>query len=75
MVIVRFSVVLFEVVMSISDQTADAAIALHQRIAFLESQIAELSVLRNRLAQAELRRFRSRSDRSASRRTKPTPKM
>lgn len=53
--------------MNISDQTAHAAIALHQRIAFLESQIAELSILRDRLAQAELRRSRSKSVRSASR--------
>lgn len=75
MLIVRFSGALFEVVMSISDQTAHAAIALHQRVAFLESQIAELSVLRDRLAQAESRRSRSKSDRSASKKTKPPPKM
>jgi hypothetical protein len=52
--------------MSISDRTFDAAVALHQRIAFLEGRIAELGVLRNRLAQAQLRRLRSRSGRLAS---------
>ena len=52
--------------MDISDRTFDAAVALHQRIVFLESQIAKLGVLRNRLAQAQLRRSRSRCSRSAS---------
>jgi hypothetical protein len=56
----------FEVVMSISDRIPYAAIALHQRVAFLEHQIAELGVLRHRLMQAELRRYRLRSSRRAS---------
>lgn len=56
----------FEVVMIISDRIPYAAIALHQRVAFLEHQIAELGVLRHRLMQAELRRYLSRSCRRAS---------
>ena len=52
--------------MSISDRTFDAVFALHRRIVLIECQMAELGVLRNRLAQAQLRRSRSRSSRAAS---------
>lgn len=55
-----------EVAMSISDRAFDAAFALHKRIVFIECQMAELGVLRNRLAQAQLRSSRSRSSRSPS---------
>lgn len=37
--------------MSISDRIPYAAIALHQRVAFLEHQIAELGALRHRSMQ------------------------
>lgn len=64
-----FIVAYFEVVMIVLDRTP-YAIALHQRMALLESQIAELGVLRNRVAQAQLRRCRSRraSEKPGSRR-------
>jgi hypothetical protein len=52
--------------MSTFDRASHRAIALHQRLTFLESQIAELDDLRDRVAQAELRRHRSRSSRRAS---------
>lgn len=41
------------------------AISLQKRFAFLEGQMAELANLRNRVAHAELRRFRFRASRSA----------
>lgn len=51
--------------MSISHQVPDAASDLLHRVALLERQIAELSVLRNRIAEAELRRYRSGASRRA----------
>ena len=54
--------------MGISEQIFDAAVAPRQRSVFLESQIAELGVLRSRLAQAQLRRPRLRPGRSPSNR-------
>ena len=43
--------------MSISDQASHRAITLHQRIALLENQMAELDDLRNRVTRAELHRL------------------
>jgi hypothetical protein len=51
--------------MSISRKVPDAATALLDRIVVLERQIAELGVLRNRIAEAESRRYQSGAGRRA----------